>query len=212
MKSNTAPHSSTVPMRRVARVISPETWKVDGVGALILIALSAAGYLLGASPLLARHASVQEQQLELVAARGKSAEVQTSLARVQQQLAVAQGLLAASPLRLQPATILNQRLASVTGLAGQGGVGLDDVQPGKSVAGPQYDTLPIHVTGTGSFPAFTALVHRLRQEFPDTGISSFNISGTPQEADVGAKFSMDLLWYTAPLKAAAKTSAKREVP
>jgi hypothetical protein len=208
---SSTPVKSTPPARPfVSRdiITCPDAWKIDSIGALVLISLSALAYFAGVNPLLQRHAMVQNQRIELVAARDKSAEVQQMLTVLNRQLGVAQKSLAASPLRLQPVAGLNQRLALVTDLATRGGAGLDDLQPGKSTAGAQYDALPIHVAGTGTFPAFAGLLHRLRQDFPDTALSSLEISGNPQDEAGTAKFSVELLWYTEPSKPAGKPRVK----
>lgn len=180
----------------------PEAWKVDAAGMIAIALLSAVAYLAGVSPMLSRHAAVRGQQQELNAAKAKSADLQRVLATSKEQLALTHRALAAEPLRLERAASLNQRLAIVTDLAMQGGAGLDDVQPGKITPGPQYDAMAIHLAGTGSFPAFAALVHRLRNDFPDIGISGLEIAGSSQELLDTAKFSIDLLWYTQPAKPA----------
>ena len=177
--------------------------QIDALGVIGMVAISALVYGLGINPLLERHALASRQQQEMTGIREKANESQKILTDLQKQSTAAAQQLEASPLRLQPVTQLNQRLALVTDLAMQGGATLDDLQPGKSSAGSRYDALPIHVAGTGSFPAFTALMHRLHTEFPDTGVSTFEMSGTPQEDPAKAKFSVELLWYTEPVKRAA---------
>ena len=183
-----------------------DAWKVDGVALFAIAALSGLAYAFGVSPLLERHVAVRQQEVELIVAREKAADAMKTLAAIQRQQAVAQQEIAASPLRQQPAGLLNQRLALVTELAGQNGAGLDDLQPGKIAPGTRYDGLPIHVAGTGSYPTFSALVHRLRREFPDTGVNRFEIAGSPQDATGSARFSFDLIWYTAPSKTAERVT------
>lgn len=183
--------------------IQASAHQIDAVGVIGMVAISALVYGLGINPLLERHALSIHQQQEMTRIREKANESQKILTDLQKQSTAAARQLEASPLRLQPVTLLNQRLALVTDLAMQGGATLDDLQPGKSSAGSRFDALPIHVAGTGSFPAFTALMHRLHMEFPDTGVSTFEMSGTPQEDPTKAKFSVELLWYTEPLKRAA---------
>ena len=189
-------------------IANPDAWKVDAAGFASLALLSALTYLGGVNPLMARHAAVRAQQTELIAGRAKSVDIQRAIAMAKEQLTHARQQLAASPLLLQPVAGLNQRLALVSDLAAHGGAGLDDVQPGKPEAGAQYDALPIHVAGSGTFPAFTGMLHRLREEFPDIGISGLDIAGNPQvETDI-AKFSVDLLWYTEPTRSARRPAGK----
>ena len=205
----------------IAPAISPSSRKpvlrttavqLDAMAMAVLLAVTAIVYFFGFSPLLERHALVNRQQQELGSVREKLSESQRILADLHQQSIVAAQQLEASPLRLQPVSSLNQRLALVSDLAMQGGAALDDLQPGKSSAGSRYDALPIHVAGTGSFPAFTALLHRIRAEFPDTGIRTFELSGNPQEEAAKAKFSVELLWYTEPLNRPMNHGGKNAAP
>ena len=198
------------PLTSRSPVSTAEVRKIDAIALVVLMGLSGVGYLLGVSPLLERHALARNQQAELTLARQKSAEAQNELVSAQQQLMNAQHDLKASPLHLQPGTMLNQRLALVTELTAQGGAGLDDLLPGKSAQGTQYDTMPVHLAGKGSFPVFAALLHRLRREFPDTAINTFDISVPPQDATGNATFSIDLLWFTESVKRNGKALEKPE--
>jgi Tfp pilus assembly protein PilO len=190
-----------------------EAWKINAVGVAALMAMSALAYLCGVRPLLDRHDLAVRQKTELSAARIKSADTQRAWAKMQQELADAQNALAAAPLRLQPVAALNQRLALVSDLAIQGGAGFDDVQPGKSTEGTRFDSLPIRITGTGSYTAFTALLHRLRQEFPDLGVTMFDIAGSAQNGAGESHFTVDLLWYTSPAKQGTRSPDKgHEIP
>ena len=175
-----------------------EPWQVNGIALAVLAALTGVAYACGVRPLLDRHELAMRQQSELEIARAKSADVQRLCASLQQQLADLQRALAAAPLKLQLASTLNQKLAVVTDLAAQRGAGLDDVQPGKSADGPQFSSMPIHVAGAGSFPAFAGLLHRLRQGHPDIAVMAFDIVGTPRDNTGSARFAVDLLWYTEP--------------
>jgi hypothetical protein len=84
----------------------------------------------------------------------------------------------------------------VTDLVSQHGAAVDDIQPGKVVAGARFDTVTMRLAGTASYCTFTALLHRLREEFPDIGVAAFDVAGNPQETAGSAKFSVDLVWYT----------------
>jgi hypothetical protein len=182
-------------------------WNVDMIGALALLTLTVAAYVLGIAPLLSRHEFVRRQQIELAQAHAKAREASAELATAQQELVAARQQVTATPLRLQPASQLNQRLALVTDLATRSGARLDDLQPGKATDGARYGVLPIRVAGTGSYPTFAALLSRLRAECPDLGINGFDVSGTPVEGAAPAKFSFDLVWYTQPASKAPAVAA-----
>jgi Tfp pilus assembly protein PilO len=183
-------------------------WKVDAIGLAALLGLTAAAYLFGAAPLLERHASLAQQQQELVAERLKSLDTAHTLASAQDQSAHIEQQFVQSPLRLEPGTLLNQRLALVNELAAETGSLLDDLQPGKIVDGPQFGALSIHVVGTGTYTTFAAFLRRLRERCPDSGITAFDVSCTPlAEQEAPAKFSFDLAWYTQPSKAAVAAAS-----
>jgi Tfp pilus assembly protein PilO len=184
-------------------------WKVDAIGLGALLGLTAAAYFFGAAPLLERHANLAQQQQELAAARLKSMETAHTLASVHDQSVRVERQFADSPLRLQPAAQLNQRLALINELAAETGALLDDLQPGKFVDGPQFGSLSIHVNGTGTYTTFAAFLRRLRERCPDGGITAFDISCSPlAELEAPAKFSFELAWYTQSAKLAAAPSAE----
>jgi hypothetical protein len=200
LKSSEA--SAAPAVHGVTRSPSPP-WNVDTLGGLVFLGLTIAAYLLGAAPLLDRHDAVRRQLAELAAGRIKSREASAALAVVQRELAAARRQITAIPLRLQPASQLNQRLALVTDLAMRSGATLDDLQPGRPIDGARYGVLPIRVAGTGSYPTFAALLSRLRTECPDSGINGFDVYGTPAQGAAPAKFSFELVWYTQPAVAAS---------
>ena len=107
---------------------------------------------------------------------------------------------ASLPLRLEPATSINPRLARLADLAGESGLVLDEIQPGPAADGSHYQTVPIRLAGGGSYPAVAVFLHRLRERFPDTAVRSFECSNTAPGADrPSAAFRAELAWYTAPV-------------
>ena len=188
-----------------------DAWKVDALGVVALAALSGLAYWLGVSPMLERHARIEARQIELNTAHRKSAETLHQLADIKTQLVATRKELSAAPLRLEPASLLNHRLALVTDLVSQSGAGLDDIQPGRPGGGSRFDMLPIRVAGTATYGTFTALLHRLRADFPDIGVSSLDVAGNPQDPTGSAKFGLDLIWYTQPAKAAPSAAEKDPV-
>jgi Tfp pilus assembly protein PilO len=184
-----------------------ESWKVDAGGIGALAALTALAYFLGAAPLLSRHEAVRQQQAELAAAGESRHDATLTLDTVQRELAQVEQQLAGSPLHLESPQALNQRLALLTELATESGARLDDVQPSRASDGLYYGSLPIHVSGSGAYPTFAALLRRVRERCPDMGISTFDVFGTAQDAEGRSKFNFELVWYVAPAKAEAGKGA-----
>jgi hypothetical protein len=196
-----SPTTITPPRRKVG---GGNLWKVDAGGLAVLLAISAAAYFLGVLPVLERHAHADAQVLELTEARQKAQDSEKLLEATRKQLAAAKAEFTASPLQLQPLGQLNQRLAAVADIAARSGATLDDVQPGKAVLLPRLDTQPVRVTGIASFPSFTGLLHRIRDELPDSAVDNFDLTITnPTGVGANAKFDFDLVWYARPSPRAA---------
>ncbi len=75
---------------------------------------------------------------------------------------------------------------------------IDDIQPGAAASGSRYEMVPISLSGKGTYVTCVGFLHRLRQAFPDTGVSSLALQGNPGAAGGAAQFRFDLLWYAAP--------------
>ena len=187
---------SVAGLRRGGKGVSCDTWKIDAIGFAAVAGFAVLAYVLAISPLLERHAKVQSQRAELRDAQQKSADLNRKLEEQKAKLGIAQRDLAAAPLKLQPAGQLNMRLAMLTDLVTQNGASVDDVQPGKVINGVRFDTLTMKLSGTATYCTFTALLHRLHEQFPDIGVSALDVAGNPQDAAGSAKFSIDLVWYT----------------
>jgi Tfp pilus assembly protein PilO len=178
------------------KLLEGATWRLDGVGALVCIAMCAAGYFAGMRPLLEQHARFAAQQTQLNSQRAKAAESASHLLNTKKEQGAVHDWLAAHPLQLQSAQLANQRLAALTSVANQAGAALDDVRPGLVTPGVRYDTFPIRLSGSGSYATCAALLHRIRSTFPDMRIAALDITGRPTEPNAPAKFRCDLLWYT----------------
>jgi hypothetical protein len=178
-----------------AEAMSAGTLDMIFVAGIIL--LTAIAYFAGVSPLLERHAQSHRRHDELIGMREELQKAQLTQADVQQQLGFVLRSMSGTPLHLQPAVMLNNRLAALNETAIEAGAGLDDVLPGKNIEGPRFDATAIHLGGRGSFPAFTNLLHRLREDSGDFGITLFDISDV-QDPNGTAKFNVELLWYTEP--------------
>lgn len=182
-------------------------WRIHLVGIGICVGLSALVYAIGVQPLLGQHERYVKQEAQLAARRKQAGEAAASLAAVKSQLGALNEALAASPLQLQPAEVMNQRLALLTDLAGKSGLRLDTIEPGRPVSGLRFDALPIQLTGGGAYRDCAVFIRRMRQMFPDTGVGSLELTGAPPDAGgamVPARFDVNLIWYTAAEKPMVK--------
>jgi hypothetical protein len=113
-------------------------------------------------------------------------------------LNIVQQALVNSPVRLEPYTQVNARLASLTNLAIDSELRVDQVQPGNVSIGRRFATLPIRISGYGSFPTVVQFIHELHRRHDDTAVSSFLIRRQQSPGAAHATFECGLTWYAAP--------------
>ena len=171
-------------------------WKLYALAALACVALSAGGYMLGVSPALARAARAAADRTELADRRKQAGELSAAAAAARADLAATRDALADLPLKLEPASAVNQRLAKLTDLAGESNLSLAEIRPGMLVEGRDFDSVPIAIAGTGSYPNCAVFLHRLHDRFPDTAVRAFR-AGQGDASGTSASFSVDLVWHTA---------------
>ena len=132
---------------------------------------------------MARHDAALAEQAEFDARQQKQHDLDRSLAATHRQLEKTRKDVAGLPLQLESASAVNRRLARLADLAGETGVVLDEVQPSPAVDGASlYQTVPIRIAGSGSYPACAMFLHRLRDRFPDTAVKSFDCSNPGRSA------------------------------
>ncbi len=170
-------------------------WKLYASAALACLALSAGGYLLGVGPAMARAARAASDRAELADRRKQTGELSAAATAARADLVATRDALAALPLKLEPASAVNQRLAKLTDMAGESNLSVAEIRPGALVEGRDFDSIPIAIAGTGSYPNCAAFLHRLHDRFPDTAVRSFRAG--QGDANGAASFSVDLVWHTA---------------
>jgi len=171
---------------------------IDVAGAGVCLAATVAFYFIGLSPLLAARQNAENYEAKLAAERAAAADLSRELANDHGLLREVQRELADSPLQLAPASDVNARIARVADLARACGLKLDVVLPGLPVKAKRFETVPIHLSGTGNYRTCVAMLHRLRQKFPDTTVTSLNLTSDPGDPKAVARFSIDLLWHASP--------------
>lgn len=168
-------------------------WKLYASALLTCLALSAAGYALGVSPAMSRAAQTAADRAELAERRKQAGELSAATTAARADLVVTRDALAALPLKLEPASAVNQRLARLANMAAESNLSVAEVRPGALAEGRDFDSVPISIAGTGTYPACAAFLHRLHDRFPDTAVRSFRAG----QAEAGsASFGIDLVWHT----------------
>lgn len=176
-------------------------WRVYGTAVAVCAGLSVAAYLFGVQPALATHDADQAYAAELQSRRDKTADLVAELATTRRNLDRTRAQVEALPLRLEPASTMNQRLARLADLASAVGLTINEVQPGAPIDAAPYQSVPLRISGNGTYPACARFLHRLRDKFPDTAVRSFEAANpSPTRDNTAGTFRLELTWYTAPEK------------
>lgn len=173
------------------------TWQIYTAGALACAALVGGLWTTIVQPGVEQRHHIADLHQELGKRRQNAQGLTRSLAATRVQLASLHTEFEHSELHLEPSAKINQRLSAITELATQTGLTFAEMRPGTAADAPHYKMLPIHITGTGTYPACADFLHHLRSEFPDTGVAALEASApsVPLAAATIA-FQFDLIWYT----------------
>ena len=173
-------------------------WRVDAVGAGILLALSLAVYVCGYYPLMSSHSEYEDKQAALATQREHSARLESTLLALQKRLATVSQSLTSGSLNLKPAASLNNQLTQISALATASGLAIDDVRTEQAVTETHSDAYPVTLAGKGTYRACTVFLSRLRKAFPDTTVVSLELAGNPGDTAGNGKFNFRLRWHAAP--------------
>jgi len=173
-------------------------WHIDAAGAAACLAVTALVYFAGIRPTLSKRAHAAGNRARLRHQRLKCTETSGLATDLQSQLLDTQKALANNAIRLQPASRVNQRVAGIADLATKSKLNIDDVRLGPSSSTSRYTAVPITLAGTGTYRTCIAFLHALNKTYPDTCVSTSEISSDPGDPASMATFKFELLWYAAP--------------
>jgi hypothetical protein len=192
--ANPHPTSPAAPHARDRKAFP---WPLFGAAVAACAALTAGAYAIGVRPLLAERDHQVEQRRALDERRATASDLGATLAAVQRDLEQAKRELEQTPVRLQPAALVNQRLAAIAAVATDCGVALDEMRPGSPADAAHFQTVPIRVVGSGRYPDCAKFLRKLREKFGDMGVRTFTATNsTPTQVDATAVFSAELVWFT----------------
>lgn len=170
-------------------------WQIDAVGVAACVALTLGLVLGGFRPMARRQEESRAQQEQLGEERTQLAKMNAALAASQRQLEDVQRVLARCRLRLESTAGMNHRLAGISAFAADVGLKVNEIQPGQATPGTYYHTVPIHLTGNGTYRQCTVFLHRLREQFPDTSVLWVELMGSGAEPSGMGLFRIDLQWH-----------------
>jgi Tfp pilus assembly protein PilO len=182
-----------------ARRIKP--WQIDlPVMAAILLA-SLSTYFALLRPMARRSAEFADNESVLAEKRRRASQLKAASLARKEDLTSLHSALAERQTKLQPSANLNRQVAQIAALLTECSLTTDDIQPGGASGQGGYNVVPIALTGRGGYRSCAAFLHRLSQTFPDTGVTSFELSGSPAQPRAAGNFRLVLKWYTAEPKA-----------
>jgi Tfp pilus assembly protein PilO len=193
-KPSPAPHRS-------AATFFAHAWQIDAAGVALCALLTAGAYFAAWQPLQNGRAAGEAREAALSLARAQASALSANSRAVRTQLTNAQAAVARFEIPLQPASMVNQRMAELTSLANECGLDVQYAQTGAVTSNPRYAQLPIQLSGAGTYRTCAQFLHRLRERFPDTGIKCLDVAATPSESSTVTSFDFQLVWYVQPTTA-----------
>jgi len=189
---------STSPMR-----------KIDAIGLAVCAGLTVVGYIGIIQPISRMRGEIATLRTQLAIAQRDTESAGNTRARLSDQLTRVRTELEASPVHLEPANQLNRRLAHLVDLAADSHVLLDETRAGDTQHGDRYETVPIAVSGSGTYPDCAVFLHRIHEELPDVEVLGFDLSGNPGSPHPKTQFQFELAWYAAGTTASAAGRSSR---
>lgn len=172
-------------------------WYIDVLGITVCAALTGLCYIALIRPVTLNRVAYAQLQPQLAERAQAVKKAKARLTALQTELEVTKTQLADLPLRLEPSSRVNNRLAQLTDLAAEMGIEVHQVQPDPARAGKRYDVVEITLSGSGDYGQVTHFMRGVHDTFADTAIVEFDLksAGTTVSA---AQFNIGLAWYTLP--------------
>jgi Tfp pilus assembly protein PilO len=170
-------------------------WRIDAVGAAACAVLTLGLVMGGLRPMARRHEERVARQRQSADERANLARLDAALSASRRQLEDVQRALANCDLRLESTYGMNGRLAEISAFAAEVGLKVNEIQPGQATNGDYYCAVPIHMAGNGTYRQCAAFLHRLREQFPDTGVLWFELTGGDAKSLGLGAFRVELQWH-----------------
>ena len=176
-------------------------FRLDAIAMGVCLLLAVAVFFIALKPTFDRETD-RLRQRNLTAQKHEQAEqAAATLHALRHNLMKFRQAAQQSAVRLQASSQLNQRLAEIADLATRSGLQVHEVQPGGIISGDRFETVPVQMAGEGSYQSCARFLSQLHEAFPDTGVSSLELTGSPAAPGQTAKFRMGLSWFAAPVPA-----------
>lgn|GEM_PF-5216285 len=170
-------------------------WRTHAAGAVVCSVITATVVLAGYRPAVLAIEVARDNNLEMRHVRAEITELESTkraLARVRTRT---EAQIAELAIDLAPPDRVNERLATLTALAEQLGIIIDELQPGRPEPAELFQVVPFTMTGTATFPACADFIHRLQDETLDMTVRSFALEAAAPGTDATVRFRFEIAWY-----------------
>jgi Tfp pilus assembly protein PilO len=171
--------------------------RADMAGVLALLCMTGAAYFGGLEPMMQARQARASLLSQIDTQRSEGLELGATIAMLRRQRDALLADLESSARRLHPITRQNERLAAITALASETGLVVDEVHPEQAQFGPRYGKMPVRIHARGDYGKCTMFLHRLA-EYPDLGVQSLRLLGSPSDAGQTPVLIVELVWYVLP--------------
>lgn len=172
-------------------------WSIDAGGAALALVLGVAVYGLVIGPSLDRLRTSDMHRAEAARLRGALETTLGAKRALEGRIDDAERALQRSDVRLEGPEQVNRRIARLTELSEASGLKLREVAPQEPVRIPRALTVPIRLTGTGTYAACARFLAELHATHRDVAVVSGEVAGNPAHPDEPAAFRFELAWYAA---------------
>ena len=167
--------------------------------AAICAVLTLATWAVVVAPALREHRAGVARVAELSRQRHKAATLRTALAAARREIDQIETATRKARPSLDPATLVNTHMARITAAANACGLNVEELQPGKAADTPYYKAIELRIAGSGTFPQVTRFLHRVHEDFADSGVRSIELTaGSGNALSPPANFRLGLIWFAAP--------------
>jgi len=171
--------------------------QIDLVGLAVVVFTALPLLFPRVNPLFRSTEYIDQQRAQLAISLRNEKDLHAFLVDQRTRLAEIRANLRKEKIRLESARNVNQRIANLTSLAAGTGLNVSEVLPGETKRNARFDSVPVRMNGTGSYPTCVAFLCKLTKTFPDTSVGSFELAGDPQKPGTPAQFNVNLIWHAA---------------
>ena len=176
------------------------TWNAEetrpvlvAVGAAAL--LTVAAWFAAVAPLVARGREAAELSAQAEAVSVELAKAKDAAGATARRLEALEREAAAAPVQLQLPGYLNRRVAELTGVAGASGLVVRGVQPQPAVTHGEVVTVPLQVSGQGTWKSLAAFLAAVHSDVRDAKVSGLLMQAEGEGADNAARFVVHVDWH-----------------